>query len=36
MCVSNHRNAYFDDLPFDGDQRFMTIQRLYHINDDIV
>ena len=32
---SNPRNADFDDLPFDGDERLIVIQRLYRINDDI-
>ena len=33
---SNPRNADFDDLPFDCDERFITRQRIYCIIDDIV
>ena len=36
MCESNPRNAYFGDLPFDGDERLIPGQIIYHINDDIV
>ena len=36
MCVSNHRNDYFDDLNFDSDERLITKPRIYFINDDIV
>ena len=33
---SNPRNANFDYLPFDGDERLIARRRLYHINDDFV
>ena len=36
MCVSNHQNADFDDLTFDGDQRLITRKQIYCINDDIL
>ena len=36
MYVSNHQNEDFDDLPFDCDQRLITVWRIYHLNDDIV
>ena len=36
MYASNPRNANFNDLPFDGDQRLITIQPIDRIYDDIV
>ena len=36
MCVSNHQNADFDDLTFDGDERLITTWKIYCINCDIV
>ena len=33
---SNPTNEYFGDFPFDGNERLITIQRRYHIYDDIV
>ena len=36
MYESNPQNTDFSDLPFDGNQRLIYGQRLYHINDDIV
>ena len=33
---SNPQNAYFDDLPFDGDEKLISRRRIYGINDDIV
>ena len=36
MYESNPRHTDFDDLPFDGYERFITRQRLYCINDNIV
>ena len=33
---SNPWNANFDDLTFDGDDRLISRQWLYRINDDIV
>ena len=36
MYRSNHRNADFGDLSFDGDKRLITRRQIYHINDDIV
>ena len=36
MCVSNPPNANFGDLPFDGDQRFITRRQIYCINEYIV
>ena len=32
----NNINDNFDDLPFDGNERFISRQQLYRINDDIV
>ena len=32
----NNINENFDDLPFDGNERFISRQQLYRINDDIV
>ena len=34
MCTINPRNANFNDLTFDGDQRLITIQKIHSINDD--
>ena len=36
MYVSNPQNSDFGYLPFDGDQRLITGQRIYLVNDDIV
>ena len=36
MYVSNPWNANFDDLPFNGDERLVTKQQIYRINDDII
>ena len=36
MCVSNPQNANFDDLHFDGDEKLITRQKKYPINDDII
>ena len=36
MRVSNPVNDNFYDLPFDGDQRFISKQRIYSINDNIL
>ena len=33
---SNPQNEYFDDLPFNGDERLIPRWRIYSINDDIV
>ena len=33
---SNNWNTYFNDLPFDGDERFIDVQQLYHIHDNII
>ena len=33
---NNPWNSYFDDLPFDGDERLIARRRLYRINDDII
>ena len=35
-CVSNTPNADFDYLPFDCDQRLITRQIIYSINDIMV
>ena len=32
----NIQNSDFEYLPFDGDERFISRQRTYFINDDIV
>ena len=32
----NPRDANFDNLPFDGDERLIARQKIYRINDDIV
>ena len=36
MYEINHRNADIDDLPFDGDERLVTIQKIYRMNYDII
>ena len=36
MCVSKPRRSDFNDLPFDGDQRWVPRRRIYCINYDIV
>ena len=36
MYESNPQNADFDDLPFDGDERLITILQINFINDDII
>ena len=36
MYVSNPRDANFDDLIFDGNERLITRWKIYYINDDIV
>ena len=36
MYVSKPQNSDVDDLPFNGDQNLITIQRIYYINDDII
>ena len=36
MYESNARNSDFDVLPFDGNQRLITRQLIYFINDDII
>ena len=36
QCVSNHQNAYFDELPFDYDQMLITRKWIYGINDNNV
>ena len=36
MYESNPWNADFDDLSFDGNERFITRQWIYRINDDII
>ena len=33
---SNTQTANFYDLPFDGDERLITIWRIYCINDDTI
>ena len=33
---SNPRNADFDDLSFDGDERLIDRRQLYRINDNII
>ena len=33
MYVSNPQNSDFGYLPFDGDQRLITGQRIYLVND---
>ena len=33
---SNPRNADFDDLPFDGNEKLITRLLMYRVNDDIV
>ena len=35
MYETNHWNADFDELPFDGYERLITRQQIYSINDDI-
>ena len=35
-CVHNPQNNNFYYLPFDDDQRLITRQQTYRINDDIV
>ena len=32
----NPQNDDFDDLPFDGNERFITIWRLYRMDDNII
>ena len=34
--VSNTQNENFYGLTYDGDQRLITGQQIYHVNDDIV
>ena len=36
MYKSNPQNADFDDLPFDGDERLITILQINFINDDTI
>ena len=36
MYVSNPQEDNFDDLPFDGDERLITLRQIYRTNDDIV
>ena len=36
MYEGNPQSSDFGDLPFDGDERLITRQRIYCINDDIV
>ena len=36
MNEINPQYSNFNDLPFDGDQRLITIRLIYRINDDIV
>ena len=36
MYKINPQNDDFNDFYFDGDDRFITRQQIYHINDDIV
>ena len=36
IYISNFQSANFYDLPFDVDQRLITRQQIYLINDDIV
>ena len=36
MYESNPQNSDFDDLTFYGDEIFITRQRIYRINDDLV
>ena len=33
---SDPQDSDFDDLPFDGDERLITRQKIYCINDDII
>ena len=36
MYVINTQDAYFGDLTFYGNQRLITGQKIYSVNDDIV
>ena len=36
MCVVNPKNYYLNHLPFDWDQRLITIQLVYITNDNII
>ena len=36
MYEGNPRNADFDDLTFDGDQRLIYGWQIYRVNEDIV
>ena len=36
MHEGNPRNTDFDGFHFDGDERLITRQQIYRINDDIV
>ena len=36
IYVGHPQNTNFDYLPFDGDERFITIQWIYRINGDIL
>ena len=36
MYVTNPWNVDFGDSPFDGDERLITRQKTYRINDDVV